>query len=460
MSSLEPRVAADLIENLRARVRGRVIDPAANDYDEARRGFYSGFDRRPLAIVRVVDAADVAAVLGIVRDAGVPLAVRSGGHSPAGHSTADGGVVLDLAAMKRLDVDVSSRSAWADAGLTAGEYTDAAGAHGLVTGFGDAGSVGISGITLCGGVGFLHRRFGMTIDNVLAAEVVTASGEILHVDAGQHEDLFWAIRGGGGNFGVVTRWHYRLHEIGTVLAGIVVLPATPDIIPAVLDAVMEAPEALSGVIAVMPAPPMPFFPPEVHGRMIVMVNLVHSGTEEEADRDVARLRSIATPLMEMLQRVPYPAVYHHGEPPKPPLMAMRPTFADTIGRDEAERIIDGLRTSRARMSVTHFRVLGGAVARVPNDATAFAHRDRGTMAIVAAAVMDPAEWHEHQAWADALAAGLQQGTPGAYTGFMGADDTSRVREAYGDAAWRKLTRIKAKYDPANLFRLNQNIPPG
>ncbi len=201
------------INDLRASAKGRVISPGDPGYDEARTVFYGGIDRRPAAIARVADASDVARVIALARETGVELAVRGGGHSFAGHSVTDGGIVLDFKEMRALSIDAEERTAWAEAGLTAGEYTNAAGAHGLVTGFGDTASVGIAGLTLGGGVGFLLRKYGLTIDGVLAAEVVTADGEILHVDAETHPDLFWAIRGGGGNFGVVTRFQFRLHDL-------------------------------------------------------------------------------------------------------------------------------------------------------------------------------------------------------------------------------------------------------
>src|SRR5829696_6946748 len=218
------------IREFSSKVRGQLIRLYDDGYDEARTVFYGGFDRRPALIVRVEDAADVSRVVALARERGLELAVRSGGHSVAGHSVSDGGIVLDLSEMKGLEIDVEGRAAWAQSGLTAGEYTAAAGAHGLATGFGDTGSVGIGGITLGGGVGYLVRKHGLTIDDLLAAEMVTADGELLRVDAETHPDLFWAIRGGGGNFGVATRFQYRLHEVDTIVGGMMILPATPDVI--------------------------------------------------------------------------------------------------------------------------------------------------------------------------------------------------------------------------------------
>src|SRR3954465_15806251 len=212
-------------------IRGPILTPEDPGYDAARTVFLGNVDRRPALIARPTDAADVARAIALARDSGAELAVRGGGHSPAGHSASDGGVVLDLRGLRGLDLDLAGRTAWAGGGLTAGEYTAATGEHGLATGFGDAGSVGIGGITLSGGVGFLVREHGMTIDQLLAAEIVTADGRVLEGDAGGPPDLFWAIRGGGGNFGVVTRLRFQLHDVSEFTGGILVLPASADVPP-------------------------------------------------------------------------------------------------------------------------------------------------------------------------------------------------------------------------------------
>src|SRR5919205_2780435 len=237
----------NIVSELRAALSGRVIVPGDADYDAARTVFYGGFDRRPAAIARVADAADVSRVVSLARESGLELAVRSGGHSSAGHSTTDGGIVIDLSQMKGLEIDLEQRTAWAETGLTAGEYTTAVGAHGLATGFGDTGSVGIGGITLGGGIGYLVRKHGLTIDDLLAADIVTADGRLLRVDAETHPDLFWAIRGGGGNFGVATRFQFRLHEVGTIVGGMLLLPATPQVIASFVSEAEAAPEELSTI---------------------------------------------------------------------------------------------------------------------------------------------------------------------------------------------------------------------
>src|ERR671918_2829225 len=223
------------IQDLRAGLKGRVIAPGDPDYDEARSVFVGGVDRRPALIARPADAADIARVITSAREKRAELAVRSGGHSSLGHSVSEGGVVVDLRDMQAIDIDTDARTAWAETGLTAGDYTVAAGEHGLATGFGDTGSVGIGGITLGGGVGFLVRKYGLTIDDLLAAEIVTADGEILQADEESHPDLFWAIRGGGGNFGVATRFKFRLNEVPTVTGGMLVLPPTPQVVASFIE---------------------------------------------------------------------------------------------------------------------------------------------------------------------------------------------------------------------------------
>jgi FAD/FMN-containing dehydrogenase len=447
------------IAQLRDALNGRVITPDDTGYDGARAVYYRGFDRRPAAIVRAGDETDVAHVVGLARETGAELAVRGGGHSMAGHGVSEGGIVLDLGGMRALDIDVERRTAWAQTGLTAGGYTAAAGAHGLATGFGDAGSVGIGGITLGGGVGFLARRHGLTIDDLLAAEVVTADGRLLHVDAETHPDLFWALRGGGGNFGVATRLQFRLHEIDTILGGMLVLPARPDVVSAFVAEAEAAPDDLSTIANVMTAPPMPFLPEEHHGRPVMMVMLVHAGATDAGERVIARLRALATPIVDMIRPSRYAEVYEAGDPPSPAAMDVHTMFMDAVDRGAAQAITEQLQTSTAAMAAVQIRVLGGAVARVPDNATAFAHRGRRVMVNVAAAYERPEEAPVHRDWVAGLAKELQQGDAGAYVNFLGDTDEARIRDAYPGATWDRLTAIKGRYDPSNVFRVNHNIPP-
>jgi FAD/FMN-containing dehydrogenase len=440
-------------------IRGRIVTPDDPDYDQARSVFSGVIDRRPAMIVRVADAADVAGVISLARETGSELAVRGGGHSPAGHGVSEGGIVLDLSAMRALEIDPERRTAWAEAGLTAGEYTAAAGAHGLATGFGDTGSVGIAGITLSGGIGFLVRKHGLTIDDLLGAEVVTADGELLRVDAENHPDLFWALRGGGGNFGVVTRLKYRLHELEAITGGMLFLPATPDVVASFIAAAEAAPEELTTIANVMPAPPLPFLAPEHHGRLVVMATLVYAGDAEAGRRAVEPFRALATPIADMVRPMPYPEMYPPEDESYRPVAVARTTFVDTVDQRAAETIVERIERSTAPTAVTQLRVLGGAMARVPAEATAFAHRDRRVMANVAALYQDPDERAAHEAWVLDLAGELSHGDAGAYAGFLGDEGAQRIRAAYPGSTWERLAAIKADYDPDNLFRLNQNIPP-
>jgi FAD/FMN-containing dehydrogenase len=447
------------IPRLRGAFDGRVVAPDDAGYDQARKVFYGKYDRRPAAIVRPVDATEVAQVVNLARDGGLELAVRSGGHSLAGHSVSDGGIVLDLSELTALELDLEQRTAWAQTGLTAGAYTTAVGGHGLVTGFGDTASVGIGGLTLGGGVGFLVRRHGLTIDSLLAAELVTADGRLLFTDADHHPELFWAIRGGGGNFGVATRLKFRLHPLDGILGGMLLLPATAQVIADFMAAAEAAPEELSGIANVLPAPPLPFVPADQHGRLVVMAMLAYAGDAEAGERALAPFRALADPIADMLQPMPYAGMFPPEEEEFHPTVVAHTMFVDTVDREVAGTILEHLQASDAAMRAVQLRVLGGAMARVPVEATAFAHRHSRIMANVAAFYDGPADRDRHQAWVDGLAAALHQSDDGAYVNFLGDEGPDRVRQAYPGPTWDRLVEVKRRYDPDNLFRLNQNIPP-
>ena len=447
------------ISKLRADLAGRVIAPEDDEYDQARALFYGGMDRHPAAIVRVKDDMDVVRVVALARESGLELAVRSGGHSIPGHSVSEGGIVIDLADLRALEIEVETRTAWAQTGLTALGFTTAAAEHGLGVGFGDTGSVGIGGITLGGGVGYLVRKYGLTIDDLLAADIVTADGEMRRVDAEHEPDLFWAIRGGGGNFGVATRFRFRLHEIDTVVGGMLLLPANVDTIAGFMAEAEAAPEELSSIANIMKAPPMPFVPEEAHGKLVIMALMTYAGDPEAGQGALAPFRALAEPIADLLRPMPYPEVYPPEDEEYHPLATARTMFVDTIGRAEAETILEHLGTSTAMMGVAQLRTLGGAMARVPADATAFAHRQSKIMVNVAALYERPDEVAVHGPWVEAFAAALHQGDDGAYVNFLADEGEARVRAAYPGSTWDRLRQIKARYDPTNLFRLNQNIPP-
>jgi FAD/FMN-containing dehydrogenase len=447
------------IDELRSQFRGRVIGPDDPDYDTARAVMYGGIDRHPAAIIRVADDDDVARAVLLARDTGVELAVRGGGHSVAGHSVSEGGIVLDLRDMQHVDIDVAGRTVWAESGLTARDVSLAAAEHGLAIGFGDTGSVGIGGITLGGGVGYLVRKHGLTIDSLLAADIVTADGQLLRVDAATHPDLFWAIRGGGGNFGVVTRFKFRLHELDGVVGGMLVLPATAETVAGFIAAAEAAPDELSTIANVMNCPPMPFVSPDVVGQVVILAMLAFAGGAEEGERAIAPFRALATPIADLVRPIPYPEMFPPDDPSYHPTAIGRTMLMDTIDTGVAATIVERLQASDASLRVAQLRVLGGAMARVPADATAFAHRSSRIMVNVAAFYEGPDDKPRREQWVTELAAALKQGDNGAYVNFLDDEGEARVRSAYPGATWNRLRAIKGRYDPTNLFRLNQNIPP-
>ncbi len=457
-SNLEGSDLEVSIAGLRAELNGKVVGPNDPGYDDARGVFFTGFDRRPAAIVRPADASEVVRVVSLARETGAELAVRSGGHSYAGYGTSEGGIVLDLSRMNAVDVDVEGRTARAQPGVNAGDYTRATGEHGLATGLGDAASVGVGGITLGGGIGFLVRKFGLTIDDVLGAEVVTADGELREVDERSAPDLYWALRGGGGNFGVVTALRFRLHEIDHVVGGMLMLPASTEVIDGLITAAEAAPEELSVIANVVKAPPLPFIPAEAHGSPIVIAVMVYAGDAESGERTIAPIRALATPLADMVRPLHYPEIYEGPEGPRPAIAAARNVLIDSLPPAGAEAILEHLETSSAQMAGVQLRVLGGAMARVPDDATAFGHRGAKLMVNVAATFEEQDELPEHEARVQSLVTELGDQSA-SYVGFLGDEGEEGVRRAYPADTLRRLADVKRRFDPDNLFRLNHNISP-
>lgn len=455
-SSIAAHIAA-----LRGHLTGRIIEPGDPDYDASRVVMYGGIDTHPLAIVRVANDADVQGVVNLARESGIELAIRSGGHSVKGDSTTDAGIVLDLRDLTAIDIDPAARTVWAETGLTAVELSAAAAEHGLAIGFGDTGSVGIGGITLGGGVGYLVRKHGLTIDSLLAADIVTADGELHRVDA----DLFWAIRGGGGNFGVATRFQYRLAELSGIVGGILVLPASAETVERYMNLSAAAPEALSSIANVMPCPPFPFADAAWHGKVVIFALMCFAGDAEAGEaairpfRELAGLAGLDAPIVDMVKPMSYPEMYPPEDGDYHPTAVSLNLFLDRVDRQTAETIMDRLERSDASVRVAQLRMLGGALARVPNDATAYAHRDSRIMVNVASFYEGEDDRPRRLAWVTEFAGAIRQSDAGAYVNFLADEGEARVHAAYPGEAFARLAEIKRRYDPTNLFRLNQNIPP-
>ena len=443
-----------------ATLSGTLIRPDSADYDEARRINSTIADRHPVVIVRAADAADVARTVVFAAETGLELAVRAGGHSIPGYSATDG-IMLDLSAMKGLHIDPDRRLAWAQPGLTAMEYTIAAAAHGLATPFGDTGSVGIAGLTLGGGVGWLVRKYGLTIDNLVSVEVVTADGRIVTASEDRHPDLFWAIRGGGGNFGVVTRFQFRLVPVGMTLSGALFLPLTRDVLRGLSPVAASAPEELTMITFVMGVPPVPFVPEEHHFKPSVVVMFVHASDDIAAGQAALEpFRALATPLAEAAFPMPYPGIYDFtAEGGKPHSAVVRSLFADALDDEAVDIIVERMSAPSSPFAMTQIRALGGAMARVPADATAFAHRDANVMLTLLTVFQDPAELPTHETWTTDYFAALAPKARGVYSNFLAREGDARIREAYPTATYERLADIKRRYDPSNLFRMNQNIKP-
>lgn len=452
------------LRTLEQRVSGLVIHPDDAGYDQARQVWNSAVQRYPALIVQPDQASDVGHAIAFASEQNVPLAVRSGGHSPAGYGTVTDGLVIDLSRMKRLTVDAEQRTATAEPGLTWGEFNQATSAAGLATPGPDVGAVGLGGHTLGGGFGWLSRSHGLTVDNLIAAEMVRADGEIVTASTAENPDLFWALRGGGGNFGVVTSLRYTLHPLETVTGGGLVYPATRDVLRAYLDAGFNAPDEVTTLASVTPAPPLPFIPEDVHGAPVLMMIVCHAGDAAASQDAYAGLRQLGgqAPLADTIGPVPYLALFEmtaRGATRQP--QAIRAGFMTSFDDAAIDAIVNAVSHPTSPTSAVMLRALGGQIARVSADATAFAHRDKPLYFAINNSWEDAQDprTDEHVAWTESLWRDIAPHTAGAYANFLGDEGAARVASAYSPAHFARLAEIKRRYDPDNIFRLNANIPP-
>lgn len=447
-----------LADVLRARMRGRVVTAADKDYDALRR-VTAVVDIKPPLIARAADAKDVATAVSFARENGLEIAVRSGGHSAAAHSTTASGLVIDLREMHQIEIDAATVSVRAETGLAAVDLTNAVGKEGMVIGFGDTGSVGIGGITLGGGIGYLSRKYGLTIDNLLEVELVTADGEQLRVSAQSDPELFWALRGGGGNFGVATAFRYGLQQLPQVVGGLLILPATPASVAAWVAESQAAPDELTTIGNVMNCPPMPFVADDVVGTPVIMGIVCYAGGPAEAEPVLAKLRDIAPAHADLLKPMPYAEIYPPEDPDYRPTAEAMNMFTRHIGEADAQAVLDLMAASDSPMRGVQLRVHGGAIARVPADATAFAHRAAPIMVNIFCFYEGDADRSSRAAWVKQMAAVLDQGEQGVYVNFLSDEGPDRLRAAYPGATWDRLRSVKARLDPDNVFHRNHNIPP-
>jgi FAD/FMN-containing dehydrogenase len=441
---------------------GELLAPSDPTYDEARKIWNGAIDRRPALIARCRDAHDVAAALRLARERDLPIAVRGGGHGVGGMAVNDGGLVVDLTPMKAIAVDPQARTARAQGGVLWGELDAATQAHGLATVGGIVTHTGIAGLTLGGGIGWLMRRHGATVDNFLGAEVVTPDGAIVQAD----EELMWGLRGGGGNFGVVTEFDYRVHRVGpTVLAGPVyyALEDAPEVLRHYRDFIAQAPDELTTIVNLRHAPPLPILPPDLHGRPVVTILACWAGDAEEGQRGLEPLRRFGTPLIDLIAPRPYvelqslfnPAVphgwhYYWKSWELPPLT--------DAAIDAVVARADAITSPRSYIIVFQ---LGGAMTRVAEADMAFGQRAEGhDVNINAVWLEDDPDPDRHTAWARETYAALERhGLGRTYVNFLGEEGSDRVRAAYGPEKYARLQQLKRAYDPDNLLRGNQNVAP-
>jgi FAD/FMN-containing dehydrogenase len=457
-------VVSSELADLANTLKGTLLTAASPGYDEARSIWNAMIDRRPALIVRCANAADVQHAVRFADARGLLLSVRGGGHNIGGYAVCQGGVMIDLSQMTAVEVDAGAKRARVEPGATLAVLDAATQKHGLATPVGINSTTGVAGLTLGGGFGWLTRKFGFTVDNLLAADVVTADGQLRHTSQNEHADLFWAIRGGGGNFGVVTSFEFRLHAVGPeILAGLIVHPftATPALMRQYRSIVASTPDELTCWLVFRQAPPLPFLPAEWHGREVAVIALAYAGDIKSGERAIEPLRTFGTPIGEHVGPMPLVAWQQAFDPLLAP--GARNYWKSHDFRSVDDGLIDAIVAAIGRLPGPQCEIflgqLGGAAARVPSDAMAFCRRDAEFVINVHTRWDHPADDSRSIAWARELFDAMTPFALGSvYVNFMPEDERDRVPAAFG-ANYARLATVKGKYDPRNLFRMNLNIQP-
>jgi FAD/FMN-containing dehydrogenase len=455
---------ADAIEIDEAAIRGHVVRPEDPDYDRQRKIWNGSFDKHPALIVRCAGVADVIAAVKLGRASGLPVAVRSGGHSFPGLSVADDALLIDLSPMKGARVDPERRTARVQAGVLLGELDQETQAFGLAVPSGIVTHTGVAGLTLGGGIGWIMRKHGLSVDQLVSVDLVTADGELVQASAEENADLFWGVRGGGGNFGIVTEFEFRCVPLGTqVLAGPVFWPMeqSGEVLRFYRDWVAGAPDELMTIVVHRKAPALPFVPEQLHGKHVVMVVCCWAGDVDEGERFIRPLREFGSPVADVC--VPKPFLAHQAmfDPSFPPGRWYYFKSCD-VGELTDELIdITVERSLQISSPLTSFPIwqMGGAVSRVSDDETAFNGRSAGFTYNIGACTETSAGFDEEREWVRSFWDALEPWHEGVYVNFLGDEGTERVRQAYGPEKYDRLRALKQKYDPDNFFRINQNISP-
>lgn len=408
--------------------------------------------------------SDVIKAVKFVRDLGLVVSVRGGGHNVAGNAVCDGGLMIDLSRMKSVRVDTVNRTARAEPGVTWREFDLETQAFGLAVTGGLVSSTGIAGFTLGGGIGWLVRKHGLALDNLVSVDVVTAKGELVRASMSENTDLFWGVRGGGGNFGVVTSFEYSLHPVGPIILGGLIAYRAEEgekLLKFYREFVKDAPDELTTLAAYITTPPMPFLPSEVHGEHLVAILLCYYGKIEDGQRILAPLRKFGSPVADVIQPMPYTVLQCMLDAATPPNIQnhWKSMYIPELNDSAISSILSFGNAITSPLSAIHIHQLGGAMRRVDDDATAFSHRNAPFALNIVASWLDPSENDKNVRWAREFFAAMQRFSSGVYVNFMSEDDSARVKDAYGEEKYRRLVELKDKYDPTNFFQLNQNIKP-
>jgi FAD/FMN-containing dehydrogenase len=453
-----------VVRDLEGRFAGRLLAPGDERYEIARRVWNGMVDRRPAVIAQCLDEDDVIRALAAARERGLPVAVRGGGHNVAGNAVCDGGVVIDLSAQKGVSVDPEQRTARVAPGVRLGELDRATQGYGLATPTGNVSMTGVAGLTLGGGLGWIARKHGPTCDNLIGADVVTVEGERVRAGAGENADLLWGLRGGGGNFGVVTSFRYRLHPIGPqVLAGGVVhsFADAPELFRFLGDFVAEAPDELSVTASTFRAPPEMPVPADMHGELVTVLAVCFAGDLTAGEEALRPLRSFGRPLLDGIAPMPYTALQSGSDAAYPDGQHnyWKSHYIDELTDDVIAAIIEHAPRMSSPLSSFYLQHLGGAIARGDATHSAFGHRDALFDFAILTVWRDPNETAEHVAWARDFFDAMQPHASGVYVNNLGIEGAERVKAAYAQGTYERLVALKETYDPDNVLRVNQNIAP-
>jgi len=458
-------IKKSLLDAFSRTIAGSIILPGGGAYETARLVWNGMIDRRPAVIVQCGAVSDLISAVKFARDNDLLIAVRGGGHSVSGNAVCDGGIVIDLSPMKGIRVDKEKKDVYAQAGLTMGEYDRETELHGLASPGGIISTTGIAGLTLGGGFGWLSRKHGLACDNLLAADVVTADGRFLTANAKEHADLFWGIRGGGGNFGIVTSFQYKLHPVRSVLAGELIhsFHDVTETLRFYRDFAGSVPDELTSVVTLFTAPPAPFLPPAIHGQKAMNIGVCYCGELALGENILKPLRAYGNPVIDLIVPQAYRSWQCIHDPLAPP--GFRRYWKSEYVSELSDELISTLATAMQSVpsarSGIHLHHLQGAISRIADDSTAISHRNAHFAVNVVGEWSDPYEDEMQIRWTRDVGEALRRfSIGGAYVNFLGDEGQERVRSAYGEAKFARLTSLKETYDPTNVFRLNQNIPPG